>query len=690
MSESKISPIMRVLGNIHYTYKFVIICVIFIFAILLSIYFQGVAQFEVIRTTQLELQANRYKQHIVRVLEDVVKHQEIASAYLAGNTTLKSELIATESQINNNFRTLTEVDADMERILSTMTADFQQRDMPNIKPAELERHWTTLSRQIFEVSPDESNSQHSELIAKIKQLISYVGDSSNVVLKSDEEVYYLVVSILNTLPEAQMLIPEINVAVRANVDSEGVLKGEQISVLQSATLLKRNLDQTQQAIQKSYMTVNDSIEAEAFENSIREPLRQYLNISNEFLTILKQEVLQSKPFDVSKVTSLGFKALYDNFALWNIASEQLDLLLENRISHIRLQMLWQSALVLALGICGFLFGMHVLKNAMNPIFNIMETTRQLAEGNLSVRAPVVYDDTIGSLSRSINTVAESFQELIGQLQWTGIQLTTSTTQIAAAAKQQEATVIQQEATTKEIAVTAREISATAKDFAKTMSEVSASAEETSELATLGKSALDQMQVIIHQLVEASSNIAGKLGVLNEKAGTITGVVTTITKVADQTNLLSLNAAIEAEKAGEHGRSFAVIAREIRHLADQTASATYDIEKMVNEMVSAVSAGVMGVDKFSAEIQNAVSQVATVSQHLAKIIEQVQSQTASFESVNQGMQAQSLGAEQINESIIQLSEVAQQTADSIRQFHRAVEQLNNAAQEMQNSVVKLKH
>jgi methyl-accepting chemotaxis protein WspA len=689
MSFLKSSPIMRLIGNIHYTYKFAIISLIFGIAILLSIYFLIQAQSEILRTTQLELKANRYKQHAVRVLEDVIKHQEIASAYLAGNTTMKSELIAVESQINNNFRSLTNFDGDMERILMTMATDFQKRDMPNVKPAELERNWTSLSRQIFDVSKEESNKQHAELISKIKSLITYVGDTSSITLESDEQVYYLIASILNILPEAQMLIPEINVAVSVAGETadQQTVSG---MLLQQATLLNRNLEHTRLAIQKSYLSSVESPEVEAFESSIREPLRQYINIANDYATMLDHEVLAGNKFDVNTFTSLGFKVLYDNFALWNIASEQLENLLEKRIQTIRFEQLWQGGLVLALAILAFLFGLHVLKQAMNPIYQVMEVTKQLAEGNLSVRAPVVYDDTIGLLSKSINTVAESFQELIGQLQWTGIQLTTSTTQIAAAAKQQEATVVQQEATTKEIAVTAREISATAKDFAKTMSEVSASAEETSELASLGKSALDQMQLIIHQLVDASSSISGKLGVLNEKAGTITGVVTTITKVADQTNLLSLNAAIEAEKAGEHGRSFAVIAREIRHLADQTASATYDIEKMVTEMVSAVSSGVMGVDKFSAEIQNAVSQVATVSQHLAKIIEQVQSQTASFESVNQGMQAQSLGAEQINESIIQLSEVAQQTADSIRQFHRAVEQLNNAAQEMQNSVVKLKH
>ncbi|QLH34991.1 MAG: hypothetical protein HWD61_01640 [Parachlamydiaceae bacterium] len=190
------------------------------------------------------------------------------------------------------------------------------------------------------------------------------------------------------------------------------------------------------------------------------------------------------------------------------------------------------------------------------------------------------------------------------------------------------------------------------------------------------------------IVQAASDITAKLAVLNEKANTITSVVTTISKVADQTNLLSLNAAIEAEKAGEHGRSFAVIAREIRRLADQTANATLDIEKMVNEMIAAVSMGVLGVDKFSEEINSGVTQVTSTREQLSNIIEQVQQLTNSFETVNEDMQAQFVGAAHINESILQLSESAQHTSDSIRQFHKSLEQLNQAAKELKSMVSNL--
>ena len=122
------------------------------------------------------------------------------------------------------------------------------------------------------------------------------------------------------------------------------------------------------------------------------------------------------------------------------------------------------------------------------------------------------------------------------------------------------------------------------------------------MASTGQKGLSGMDQTMRQLAESTESIGSKLSVISERAANINLVVTTITKVADQTNLLSINAAIEAEKAGEYGLGFLVVAREIRRLADQTAVATLDIERMVKEMQYSVSAGVMEMDKFSEQVR----------------------------------------------------------------------------------------
>jgi methyl-accepting chemotaxis protein WspA len=191
------------------------------------------------------------------------------------------------------------------------------------------------------------------------------------------------------------------------------------------------------------------------------------------------------------------------------------------------------------------------------------------------------------------------------------------------------------------------------------------------------------------VMEAVASINVKLAVLNEKASNITVVVTTITKVADQTNLLSLNAAIEAEKAGDYGRGFAVVATEIRRLADQTAIATYDIEQMVKEIQSAVSAGVMGMDKFSEEVRHGMKEVQQVGSQLTQIIQQVQALVPRFEVVDEGMQAQARGAEQISDALQQLSEATQQTIEALRESNLAIDDLHHVSDGLRSSVSRFK-
>jgi methyl-accepting chemotaxis protein WspA len=189
--------------------------------------------------------------------------------------------------------------------------------------------------------------------------------------------------------------------------------------------------------------------------------------------------------------------------------------------------------------------------------------------------------------------------------------------------------------------------------------------------------------------EATGAIVNKLSVLSEKAGDIAGVVKTINKLADQTNLLSLNAAIEAEKAGEYGTGFSVVATEIRRLADQTAVATYDIEQMVQGVQSAVSSAVMGIDKFAKDVRESVASIREGSERIEGVIEQVQVLKPQVKIINEGIEAQSLGARQISDATSQLNNAAQQSAESLAQMTLTIERLQQAAQGLQEAISRFK-
>jgi methyl-accepting chemotaxis protein len=330
-----------------------------------------------------------------------------------------------------------------------------------------------------------------------------------------------------------------------------------------------------------------------------------------------------------------------------------------------------------------------VEDLQNKVDQILEVVTRAAEGDLTGKITLHGEDAIGRLAGGVQQMIDNLNALVAQVQHSGIQVTSSATEIAATAKQQAATMSQQAASVNEIVSTSAQISATAKALLETMNEVAALAEGTTNFATTGQAELNQMESTMEHIVEASSAIANKLEALREKAQNINTVVTTITKVADQTNLLSLNAAIEAEKAGEHGLGFAVVATEIRRLADQTAVASWDIEQMINKMQSAVTASVMGVEKFSEEIRQSVTEVGQVGVKLGQIIGQVKELTPRYESVHEGMQSQAKGAEQIKQAINSLNESAQQTVESLKHSKPAIDRLNGAAQGLQRGVSKFK-
>ncbi|KST68303.1 methyl-accepting chemotaxis protein [Mastigocoleus testarum] len=329
---------------------------------------------------------------------------------------------------------------------------------------------------------------------------------------------------------------------------------------------------------------------------------------------------------------------------------------------------------------------HSLNLSLQSAFNF---TEKIAAGDLTNKLDVYSNDVIGKFMTALKNMSHSLNMLIYKVQRSGIQVTSSSTQIAASGKQLEATITEQVAATNEVAAAAKEISATSTQLVKTMEEVAEMSQMTAKAATENQKDLLQMETTMQQLTEATNSIAARLGVISEKANNINNIVVTITKVADQTNLLSLNAAIEAEKAGEYGLGFAVVAREIRRLADQTAVATLDIEQMVKQMQSSVSTGVMEMDKFATEVGQSVEDVARISTQTTQIIEQVQQLTPRFEEVNQGMETQSQGAQQISEAMSQLSNTSMQTADSLRDINHAIAQLNQVSQGLSQEISRFK-
>ncbi|MCF6238960.1 MAG: methyl-accepting chemotaxis protein, partial [Candidatus Marinimicrobia bacterium] len=340
-------------------------------------------------------------------------------------------------------------------------------------------------------------------------------------------------------------------------------------------------------------------------------------------------------------------------------------------------------------VVAFFIGFFLMRSIDKPLSRITRAMQVMMKGDLSQKLEYEAKDEFGVLIDGFNQMVGYLEELISKIQYAGIQVTSSITEIAASTKQQEATANEHAATTSEIAASTNQIAATSSNLLVTMKRVNSLTMNAAAAAEDGHAGLIHIDETMVRMEDSTGAIVGKLSVLSEKAGDITGVVKTINKLADQTNLLSLNAAIEAEKAGEYGAGFSVVATEIRRLADQTAVATYDIEQMMQGVQSAVSSAVMGIDKFAKDVRVSVENIRDGSERIEGVIEQVQVLKPQVKIINEGIEAQSLGAIQISEATGQLNNAAQQSAESLSQITLTIERLQQAAQSLQEAISQFK-
>ncbi len=268
-------------------------------------------------------------------------------------------------------------------------------------------------------------------------------------------------------------------------------------------------------------------------------------------------------------------------------------------------------------------------------------------------------------------------KVVGEVSGVTVGISNTANMMAGSSRQQESMTQNFGSSSVEIAAAVRQITVTGEELLRNMKKIAQASSESAQNASQGRVGVQAIGSTMENLSSATTNVADRLSMIFEKASSINTIIDTITKVSDQTNLLSVNAAIEAEKAGESGRGFLVVAREIRRLADQTASATLDIEKMVQQMQAAVSGGVMEMDRFSEQVRRGVTTVGDVGLRLTKVIDQVSGVESSFSEVTEAMQQQTQGADQIRQAMDGLSKNASRAQEATSEFSSASESLREA-------------
>jgi methyl-accepting chemotaxis protein len=367
-----------------------------------------------------------------------------------------------------------------------------------------------------------------------------------------------------------------------------------------------------------------------------------------------------------------------------------EVVVEVPASMLDMQIWRQMAMNLAVAISGaVVVAMLLIRMAVKLSARIRvaaAAARDVADGDLTHDYPSEgANDEASALIDSMGDMTTRLNDLVARVRGVALSITGTATQMAGASRQQEEVAQGFGASSAEIAAAVRQISTTGSELLKKMEHLAVASAESARLAGEGREGLQAMGQTMDELASATGGVAQRLAAINEKASSINAIVDTITKVADQTNLLSVNAAIEAEKAGESGRGFLVVAREIRRLADQTAAATLDIESTVRQMQGAVSGGVMEMDRFSEQVRRGVEHVGGVGQRLTAVIDRVGRAESQFAEVTEGMHSQVEGAQQIRQSMDALAQTASRAREATSEFAQAASTLQDSLAQLRAAV-----
>ncbi len=316
---------------------------------------------------------------------------------------------------------------------------------------------------------------------------------------------------------------------------------------------------------------------------------------------------------------------------------------------------------------------------------LVEEAERAGQGQLDIAFPSEGQDVLAELGRVLQQMVGGLRELVGELQGHGIEIADVTARLAATTRDQEASATEEAASAREILVTIQRIAQATVDLDARMAGLAETARVTAEHAADGRRSIAGLEQGIADLSRSGEELRRRFDTLEDKARSIGEVVSAIRRIADRTNLLSLNAAIEAEKAGQHGRGFAVVAEEVRRLSDQTAASAVDIRETVAEIHDAVQAGGAAVGAVEDSVAGWTSNFHQLATALREVIERSSEQAPILEDASQQAREQALATEQIQDAAVQLAMTAQHTAEAIYETSASARRLDAVAASLQAGV-----
>jgi methyl-accepting chemotaxis protein len=604
--------------------KLMLISVAFTLPIAVLLYLIVHVTNEDIDFAQSEKHGNEYQRPLEDLLELVPQHFTLAQRLLSGDAGIKSELSGLETKIDAAITALESVNRKLGVILQFTDEGFDKRKKEHIKPATVAAEWQSIKDKLSIVKSDESSDMHSHLVASILTMIDYAGDTSKLILDPDLDSYYLMSVTLVNLPATQDRLATVtrlgsDILRRRTVTSDERGRLEVFAAMLKQSDLDPIVTYTQKALIEdgNFYGICDS-----FQKNIPQVFHDYMNAAETFNGLVSK-VAKAEKMDVEPAEFLaaGTKVRDASFKFWSTANNELDALLQARIDAKVQLRLWYFLLT----------GLAII-----------------------VAVAFVY-----VITRSING---PLNQIVGSLSVNGEQVTSSSRQLTMASQELSSGASEQASSIEETSASLEEISSMTRQNAENAVQARGLAEKATLATQTGNSVMTEMSDAMASIKNASDEVSK--------------IIKTIDEIAFQTNLLALNAAVEAARAGEAGRGFAVVADEVRRLAQNSAAAAKESAIKIDAAVVKSNLGVETAKKVALALTEIGVNVKKANELVGEIAA--------------ASQEQSQGIAQVNIAIQQMDKVVQGNAASAEQTASAAEELSAQAEASREAVGELAH
>ncbi|MCG5512919.1 methyl-accepting chemotaxis protein [Ectothiorhodospira shaposhnikovii] len=361
---------------------------------------------------------------------------------------------------------------------------------------------------------------------------------------------------------------------------------------------------------------------------------------------------------------------------------------ESLVFHQRIQNGMILILLLGVSVTGAT-GWFLMKRITASMDQLVTASGRMAQGDLQVRVPVEGNDELARVARAFNDMGDSFRNILGQVSGAAAQLAAASEQLSTVTEQTLRRVGEQQSQTELVATAMNEMTATVVEVARSASEASAAAakanDESRESQAISTQAIRAIQELADEISRAA-DVIQKLEADSEKIGAVLDV---IQGIAEQTNLLALNAAIEAARAGEQGRGFAVVADEVRTLASRTQTSTREIESMIKTLQDGARAAVQVMQSGRKRAEDTSAGAGEADKSLRTIVAAVGTITDMSSQIASAAEEQSAVAEDINQNVVRISESGHDVSSGAQETAQAAHDLARLAAELRSSVERFR-